>query len=229
MSSYSGGCIRSLITEKVSVTPKSSSERSQQMPTRNTPVLTQIIDALGDLVSSPADALAGLEQHFKKDQLIKRVRSTLATTKLTIGHQAHSLTHDGARYFGLMEIQSRKASEDYCWVLGLRNSHDKRFPAGIVAGASVFVCDNLSFSGEVKLARKHTVYVERDLPQLVGRAIGRLADLRDRQEQRFTAYKRREVTDAEAHDLLIRAVDARVLPVTKLPDVLGEWREPRHP
>ena len=31
----------------------------------------------------------------------------------------------------------------------------------------------------------------------------------------------------QAHDVLIRAVDARVLPVTYLPDVLKEWRQPR--
>src|SRR5688572_16952212 len=62
-------------------------------------------------------------------QLIQTVHRTLATTNLKIGTQAHSLTHDGARYFGLMEIKSRKSSDDYCWVLGLRNSHDKTFPA----------------------------------------------------------------------------------------------------
>lgn len=44
-------------------------------------------------------------------------------------------------------------------VLGLRNSPDKMFPAGIVAGASVFVCDNLSFSGVINLARKHPRFI----------------------------------------------------------------------
>jgi len=75
-----------------------------------------------------------------------------------------------------MEIQNRKQNDDYTWVLGLRNSHDKTFPAGIVAGASVFVCDNLSFSGEVKFARKHTRFINRDLPQLVERSIGLLME-----------------------------------------------------
>ena len=46
---------------------------------------------------------------------------------------------------------------------GLRNSHDKWCPVCIVARASVFVCDDLSIS-EVQLSRKHTVYIERDLP-----------------------------------------------------------------
>ena len=34
--------------------------------------------------------------------------------------------------------------------------------------------------------------------------------------------------DPAAHDLVIRAVDANVLPVTQVPAVLGEWRVPSH-
>jgi len=79
-------------------------------------------------------------------ELIHSVENTLSATNLVIASCAHSLTHDGARYFGLMEIQSQMSgSDDYCWVLGLRNSHDKSFPAGITAGAQVFVCDNSAF------------------------------------------------------------------------------------
>jgi hypothetical protein len=40
------------------------------------------------------------------------------------------------------------------------------------------VCDNLSFSGEVRLARKHTSRIEADLPALVNRAVGQLGELR---------------------------------------------------
>jgi hypothetical protein len=82
---------------------------------------------------------------------------------------------------------------------------------------------------EIRLARKHTAHVERDLPQLIELAVGRLGDLRRSQGQRFSAYKRHELTDGAAHDLLIQALDARVLPVTHLPRVLAEWRQPRHP
>lgn len=98
-------------------------------------------------VSTPASTASW--QPIPHDQLIRTVQTTLNATNLSMRTQAHSLTHDGARYFGLMEIHSHYVnSSDYCWVLGLRNSHDKTFPAGIVAGASVFVCDNLSFSAK---------------------------------------------------------------------------------
>ncbi|MDZ4405940.1 DUF932 domain-containing protein [Prosthecobacter sp.] len=161
-------------------------------------------------------------------QLITTVQRTLATTNLRIGTQAHSLSHEGQRYFGLMEMHAQKASEDYCWVLGLRNSHDKTFPTGIVAGASVFVCDNLSFSGEIKFARKHTRYIVRDLPQLVSRSIGLLLAKWHDQDKRIAAYKEAEITDIEAHDLVIRATDVGVCSNRLIPPVLHEWRAPRH-
>jgi hypothetical protein len=167
-------------------------------------------------------------QPIPHHQLIQTVQRTLATTNLTIGTQAHSLTHDGSRYFGLMEIHGRKTSSDYCWVLGLRNSHDKMFPAGIVAGASVFVCDNLSFSGEVKFARKHTRFINRDLPQLVERAIGLLLAKWHDQDKRIEAYKEHEVIDQAAHDLVIRSVDVGVCANSYIPGVLKQWREPQH-
>lgn len=162
-------------------------------------------------------------------QLIERVQNALTTSRLTIGTQAHSLSHDGQRYFGLMEVKNQRMhSDDYALVLGLRNSHDKSFPAGIVAGASVFVCDNLSFSGQVKFARKHTRFINRDLPQIVERAIGRLGDLWHQQDGRITAYKNAQVDDAGAHDLTIRAIDVGVCANSYIPKVLREWREPEH-
>src|SRR6266436_8145091 len=70
--------------------------------------------------------------------LIEQVELALHANRLRVVSQAHSLTHDGLRFFGLMEIQNGAIHPDYGWVLGLRNSHDKCFPAGVVAGATVF-------------------------------------------------------------------------------------------
>jgi hypothetical protein len=112
--------------------------------------------------------------------------------------------------------------------MGIRNSHDKTFPAGIVAGASVFVCDNLSFSGDIKFARKHTRFINRDLPQLVERSIGLLLAKWHDQDRRISAYKGAELQDRDAHDLVVRACDVGVCSNRLIPAVLHEWREPRH-
>jgi len=161
-------------------------------------------------------------------QLINQVEKAITANNLTVGNFAHSLNKDGARYFGLMEIINPRHQEDYCLVLGLRNSHDKTFPAGIVAGASCFVCDNLSFSGEIKLARKHTRFIVRDLPSLVQNGIGRLMEKWHDQSTRFNAYKTRAIDDTQAHDIIIRATDVGVCSNRLIPSVLHEWREPKH-
>lgn len=160
--------------------------------------------------------------------LIDSVRASLLSAGLKLGDQSHSLSHEGSRYFGLIEVRGKRQAEDYGWVLGLRNSHDKMFPAGIVAGAKVFVCDNLSFSGEVKLARKHTRHILRDLPQLAGRSIGKLMEHWHRQDERIKAYKAAVLSEVNAHDLVIRAVDMGACSNRKIPEVLREWRKPRH-
>lgn len=162
--------------------------------------------------------------------VIDRVTDAVLDANMEIAQQVHALSgKDGERYFGLMEIAGAGASNDYRMVLGLRNSHDKRFPAGIAVGSGVFVCDNLAFTGEVTFGRKHTRHIIRDLPGVVTRAVGRVAEVRGLQDARYAAYKRAEITDTQAHDIMIRSLDARVVSPSKLGKVLAEWRSPRHP
>jgi len=144
-------------------------------------------------------------------------------------NEAHALWGDGQRYFGLLEVCNGHPQGDHSLVIGVRNSHDQTFPASIALGSAVFVCDNLSISGEVTNARRHTRFIERDLPRVVHTAVGRLTELRHQQDKRISVYKSTEIDARSAHDLIVRAVDASVLPVTQIPSVLSEWRAPSHP
>jgi Domain of unknown function (DUF932) len=181
--------------------------------------------------------------------LVEQIEGALSERDLRVVSEAHALTKDGARYFGLMQIARGSASDewsslvpaptadgfvdwsppDHAFILGLRNTHDYSFAASLVAGSGVFVCDNLSFSGEVKVSRKHTTHIVRDLPALVGKAIGLLAEKWVSQEKRFEAYRSTGLSNVEAHDLLIQALDARAITGQQIPHVLREWRTPRHP
>lgn len=162
-------------------------------------------------------------------ELIERVEEALQLNHLEIGNVAHAISHEGARYFGLMEIRSPElTAADYAYVLGIRNSHDKLFPAGLVIGAIVSVCDNLLFSGEIRVTRKHTRFIRRDLVTLVQGSIGKLMAAWQQQDQRIERYKEHDLTDEQVHDIAVRSVDVGVLPNRKLPDLLGHWREPRY-
>lgn len=161
-------------------------------------------------------------------RFIDGVIESLDRSGLHVVSEAHALAHEGLRYFGMFQLRNGNNPADYSLVVGLRNSHDKSFPAGLVVGSGVFVCDNLAFSGEVKIGRKHTVFIERDLPNLIQSAVGQIGDLRTRQDHRIETYKRFEMSDGRAHDIVIQALDNRIAPVTYIPDILKEWRTPRH-
>jgi len=161
-------------------------------------------------------------------RLLDEVETSLGGHNLRVVNQAHAVWGGGQRYFGLLEVANGQANRDYGLVIGLRNSHDKSFPAGLALGNGVFVCDNLSFMGEVSITRRHTRFIERDLPSVVSRAVGSLAELRVMQDTRIATYRETLLSDVTAHDLAVRALDAGVIPATRLPTLLKEWRRPRH-
>jgi hypothetical protein len=179
-----------------------------------------------DTVKTPAPTQTW--QPIAHTHLIEEVERIIAVNGLRILGEGHSLSHGGNRYFGLFQMGNGQVHHDYAWILGLRNSHDKVFPAGLVAGAKVFICDNLSFSGEISVSRKHTTFISRDLPMFIERAIGRLMEKWHSQDERIEAYKNTGLTDTAAHDLLVRGLDVGAMTPTQLPKVLKDWREPRH-
>ena len=182
----------------------------------------------GVLANVPTPDPTDTWQPIPHIQLLETVEGALRASGLHVANQAHGVTHDGNRYFGLLEVANGHDDTEYARVLGVRNSHDKRFPAGVCAGSQVLVCDNLCFSGEMTVARKHTRFVLRDLPYLVREAMGRLLGAWKRQDDRIGAYEAKRLTDAGAHDLTISALDAGVISASRIPDVIQEWREPRH-
>lgn len=180
------------------------------------------------LATVPTPASTETWRPIQHEQFVRQVEWELPRYGLDIVAEAHALTHDSSRYFGLIQVQNGCNSPDYSWVLGLRNSHDKTLTAGLVAGSQVFVCDNLAFSGEVSVSRKHTSYILEDLPGLIGNALGRLLLMFKSQDQRVERYRATRLNDADAHDLTIKALDAGVVCASKIPELLHEWREPRY-
>lgn len=159
--------------------------------------------------------------------LVAVFREQLKAAKLSVVQELHTVARFGQRYFGLFQIDMGKAGTAGT-VIGLRNSHDKSFPAGIMAGNAPFVCDNLIFHNEVVLGRRHTTNLMRDLPQVVSRAIGKLGDTWTKHENRVAAYTAKGLGDDEADSLILRGYRAGAIGKTQIADVLTQWEKPNH-
>ena len=167
-------------------------------------------------------------QPISHEHLLNTVEQQLGSLNYHVTAESHGLSKNGSRYFGLLEVEIDSRERDFTTVVGLRNSNDKTIPAGLCLGSHVLVCDNLCFSGQVALSRKHTRFIMRELPRLVCNAILALEGLRERDDGRIAAYKQRRINHKTAHDLAVQAIDQRIIPVTKLPMLLSDWRQPAH-
>ena len=162
--------------------------------------------------------------------VVNRTRDSLAKSGFIIQDEVHSLARDDKHYFGLFAVDhpNREASDRGC-VVGVRNSHDKTFPAGLCAGDAPFVCDNLIFTNTIKLARRHTCNILNDLDFMINRALGKLFGFWHGQDSRIDAYKNRTLGNVYANDLIIKAAQAGALPKSKIIDVVNQWESSDHP
>ena len=162
--------------------------------------------------------------------LVERVVTSIGNVGGTIINEAHALAREGMQYFGMLQVGFLDhQDQDYGIVIGLRNSHNKSFSAGLVCGHGVFVCDNLAFSGEIKIGRKHTRFINRDLPGLVQVAMGKLGSIRYNQTKRISAYKEVELTDQHADHLIIEMLRNRIITTQQVGKVTNQWDAPDHP
>jgi len=162
--------------------------------------------------------------------LADAVERSVIATGLRVVDQQFALTKSGDRCFGLLTIGDDREGGDYAITIGVRNSHDKKFPVGLALGSRVFVCDNLAFSSEEKVSTKHTRHVYSRLPGLVDDAVSKLFTHRLGQEKRINAYKLAEVEGTRhLHDLILRAYRADAIPKLAISEVIEEYEKPRHP
>jgi len=169
-------------------------------------------------------------QPVAHDDVVNRTKESLVKSGFTIQDEIHSLARDKKHYFGLFSVDhpNREATDRGC-VVGVRNSHDKTFPAGLCAGDAPFVCDNLIFTNTIKLARRHTCNILNDLDFMINRALGKLFGFWHGQDSRIEAYKNRSIGNVYANDLIIKAAQSGALPKSKIIDVVNQWESSDHP
>jgi len=161
-------------------------------------------------------------------RLIEEVKLQLPRFGLAVSREEYGLAREGRQMFGVLSCRNGRPDLDYCLAIGLRSSYDRSLSVGLVAGSRVFCCDNLAFSGEVQTARKHTVNVLRDLPDMVYRMLMRVAAAKDSIDREIARMKACSVDDRTAHHLMMAAMRRRAIRAARLPQVLNAWLTPSH-
>jgi len=167
--------------------------------------------------------------HFPIDHsvLIEEAEGLIEKAGYIIQSEAHALSHENNRYFGMYELESSISEvNDYNPVAGLRNSHDRIFAAGLVCGKAVFVCDNLSFDGDYKFSRKHTRNGEAETLQGMAEVFSQLPAFEAKLKERVDLYKNTRVS-RDISRFIIECAKRSIIAPNQVVSVYDEWEEPK--
>ncbi len=165
-------------------------------------------------------------QPIGHDWLLLLLQTGLHNIGLKFGNEHHGLSHDGMRYFGLIELLTDTQADGYSLLVGIRNSLDKTFAAQLAFGNSVMVCANLSFFGQYMLGRKHTTNIKKDMPMLIERTLEHIPGLQKIQDNRFSAYKETPLSGRNADHLVMDMYRSGAITTSRIGKVIDEWDEP---
>jgi len=146
--------------------------------------------------------------------VISAIRSGIVATGMEVVKAEYVLSNEGKRMFGVWDLNA--GNSDLCWSLGIRNSLDKSMAMGITAGTRVFVCENLSFTGDFVEFRRHTKGLEvDDLEFLAYRAMKKMVSTLTRFQGWHEGLRQYELTEQDAKILLVEIMTQQVIPPSR--------------
>ena len=182
------------------------------------------VDELRAVKAPPAE---GRWHPVAHAQVLDAVKETLHGAGYVVRAEKYALARSDARFFGVLDLNTPLAS-GISLSVGVRNSTDKSFPLGFAAGSRVFVCDNLAFSAELMVRRKHTTNGMKAFGAAIAGAVANLTSFKDAEEARIKRMAERELSAAEASHVILAAYRRGIISTLQLPKVCEEWESPRH-
>ena len=156
-------------------------------------------------------------------------------------------SHEAMRCFWILDIENPTVARGWNSVWGGRNSHDMMYSALFLAGLGVWICDNLQFTGEIKVSSKHTKHIGSSLKRMVTRGLFELTQFDAINAERHAAYEAFTLPEEEfevietpdetedrivhestpfIHDFVVKSMDRGVISPSSIKLVLDAWREP---
>jgi|SRR5579863_4831832 len=159
--------------------------------------------------------------------VLESVRNALIGAGYQIQRQQLSVAHEGHRFFGTLDLTTR-INDEISLAVGIRNSTDKSFPIGWCCGQRVFVCDNLAFTSEIVIAKKHTRNGETRYLEALARAVATLSTYKETAASWIARLQDWQISPQETDSLILRSYEKGLIGPRLLPDLINEVRHPEH-
>jgi hypothetical protein len=165
-------------------------------------------------------------QPIQHIELVEGIEKALDNKGLKIQDEKLGLRRDGAMLFGVMKVGYQE-TQDFVTTLGFRQALDRSMSIQMIAGVSVFVCDNMAFSGSSIILRQKHSWRFSLAGELSG-AVSRWQQKADSFVVGIDFLKSQSLTNTEAKAMICDAFAQGIMPLRFLPDVVHEYLKPRH-
>lgn len=163
------------------------------------------------------------------NNFVDMVEDELNDIGFRFGGQSHAIMKaDGSRYFGIAALLNGSDNEQHALTVGMRSSLDKSIAPAIAFGSSVFVCDNMAFTGEVTIKRKQTRFINSDIRPMIADAVGRVKGMRDNQNRRFELYQDTKMLSNKAGAVICEMYRRGIINTQRIGKVVEEWDAPTY-
>ena len=153
-------------------------------------------------------------------ELVDTLTDVMQYRGLFIDKEQYAVDKGGARLFGTFDLQWQKM-EEYGAAVGFRHATDKSMSIQIAVGARVFVCDNMSFSGDLIAIRKHTSKL--DLGEEMDRAMYRYMQGYKKLQDDIQIQRDAVVEERKAKTLIYDIFRNKIIPLRLFQPVVYSW------
>jgi hypothetical protein len=144
----------------------------------------------------------------------------------TLYKEQYALAREGQQMFGVIVFKQNHSELGLS--IGFRNSYDKSMAIGIAIGAEVFVCDNLAFTGDIAVLRKHTANVWASLEDTAISTLYRSQKNFEKIIEDSASLQGTAIDNAEAFKMIGLLFGHGILTPRQLPIVKKEWLNPTY-
>ncbi len=176
-----------------------------------------------DLCNVPNPALTRTYEPILHGEIVDAVKNEAKHVGLEIKQTNYGLSKSGSRLFAVIDF-AHSSLPNYSWSVGFRNSYDKSMSASICAGARVFVCDNMVFSGNISFTTRHIP--RNGFSDYIQEAFADLPQEMEKFQLNLESLKGEDLTDDQARLLVFTAAEKKIIASS---EVVPIWNEYCHP
>lgn len=98
-------------------------------------------------------------------EIINSIQEQLDKKNMIITSEDYRVARDGKQLIGYLGIES--FDKEIGFMIGFKNSYDKSMSLGFASGGKVWLCSNGCVKGDIRLIRKHTGSVDKEIKEKI--------------------------------------------------------------